>query len=826
MAKLLLLFFSCLYINTQAQEYALRGKITNTKLEPLAFATIQVKELRLNLQSKQDGTYEVMLPDGKFDIIVSMTGYRQQIITLIIDKKDAVQNVLLEEDKRTQEEDATVIGQRKDRATEYIRNVIRRKDSIQNAARSYSATVYIKAVEEVNGKIKKNKPVNGLPPPDSATQALANMSMAEIQLQVDREIPSRIKETRNGVKTRGNPESLFYLSTTEGGFNLYDNLLHIRAIGETPFVSPFSYSGLIAYRYKTIKTRKEGNRSFYTISFKPGKLGNTLLSGEAEIMDSNWVITKASYSLPRYHLTEYDGFTVTQQYALVNDTAWLLEKQRFDYKAKEGKQSRSGTTSVYYNNYELNKVFPKKYFGMELASTAQQAYERDSAFWETVRTEPLTDKEIRFIRYKDSVYQATHTQHYLDSIDARTNRITVKKFLIDGITFYNRAKERRIEIAPVANLYEPFQPGGYRIGYFAGLNKIYKNKKNIFGTLNLDYGPRNKDLNGLLAASRRYNPFNQGTISMGMGRSFDYLFEGDVLVNSFRKKNMYRKYHLSFSHRLELLNGLYLENQLEFAYRQSLAGLKFFDWNSFLNRITKDSADAIRINQTNTPIDFAAHSVFYNNITLSYTPFQRYLREPYEKVILGSKWPTFSTTWRKGMPGLFNSVVDYDYLEVRASQELQIGTVGHSRYSLVWGNFLNRTNIQQADKKFIRGRDPYLFLSPEFAFQHIDSTFELKKNFLEGHYVHEFNGAILNKIPLLKKLKLRETAGAGILYAPERDLRYIEFFAGIESPVIKILRERFKLGVFVVGSLSNSFRNPVQLKFSIRQWDRKKNRWQ
>jgi hypothetical protein len=823
---LLTLLFICISFHTQAQQYVLRGNITNTKREPLPFATVQIKELQINLQAKQDGSYEVFLPEGKFDIIVSMTGYKRQIVTVIISKQDLRQDVLMEEDKTRQEEDVTIVGQRKDRAEEYIRNVIRHKDVLQNRMRNWSVTLYIKATEEVNGRKQKTKPPPaGMPVPDSATQALSRMSMAEIQLHLDRQLPNGIKETRNAVKKRGNPESLFYLSTVDGDFNLYDNLLRIPAISKTPFVSPFSYSGLIAYRYKTLRTIKRGDRNYHTISFKPGKLGNALLSGEVEIVDSAWAIIKASYSLPAYHLNEYDRFEAEQQYQVLQDSIWAPEKMRFSYMAKEGKRSRSGNTTVYFTGYEPNKLFPKKHFGLELSSTSREAYERDSAYWQALRPEPLTDKELRFIRYKDSVYQATNTKHYLDSIDSLTNRITFKKVAIEGITFYNRKKEQRIEIAPVTNLYEPFQPGGARISYYAGYNKTFKDKKTFTGFIDLSYGIRNKDMNGRINVGRLYNPFNRGYLTVNAGRSFDYLFEGDVLINSFRKKNIYRKYHLSVAHNFELLNGLFLENQLELAYRQSLVGMQFFDWNKLLNDITKDSADAARINETNTPIDFKAHSVFYNNIKLSYTPFQRYMREPDQKVILGSKWPTFSILWRKGIPGLLGSVVDYDYVEGRIAQEIQFGTAGQSRYSLVFGNFLNRTNIQQADKKFIRGRDPYLFLSPDFAFQHIDSTFELRKNFLEGHYVHEFNGAILNKIPLLKKLKLREVAGGGLLYAPERNLRYFEYFAGIESPVIKIFRERFKLGLFAVGSFSNQFRNPIQLKISIRQWDRVNNRW-
>jgi Family of unknown function (DUF5686)/CarboxypepD_reg-like domain len=830
---LVIILFQLFYIKNYSQDYKVYGKITTTKLEPIAFATISIKDNVLATTSKEDGSYQILLDNGKYECIVSMIGYKTQQFTIAINKKDVIQNIILEIEKVNTKDIVTVTGIKKDKSEEYIKNVIQHKEDILHAIQNYSANIYIKATEE-NITIKKSKRIlspaidkNGeVIKVDTSNDDVKNMSMAEIQMQLDFQYPNRIKETRNGVKKRGNPESLFYLSTTEGNFSLYNNLLNVKAVSVTPFLSPISYSGLVAYKYKMIRVRKQNGHNVYTISFKPTKLGNALLTGEVEVMDSSWVILNSKFSLPKFHLVEYDKFDIEQEYSFINDSAWLLSKQKFIYFAKEGKSTMNGVTSVNYNSYELNKVFPKKHFGLELSSTAQEAYDKDSSFWQTVRTEPLTEKEVRFIHYKDSIYQATNTKQYLDSIDAKTNKITLKKVLFDGITFYNRSKERNIYIGSLANLYEPLQPGGVRLGYVFSVNKIYKNKKDISVFTNFNYGLRNKDLNGNVRLSRMYNPFNRGYYYTDIGRSFDQLFEGDIAINSFQKRNLYRKYHITIGHGIELANGLFLNNELEIAYRQSLVGMKFADYSKYIKDSVALKNYQDNLLKFNVPIDFKAHGALYNNITLSYTPFQKYIREPLEKVILGSNWPTFNVKWRKGIPNILGSKVDYDYMEFRISQRLQLGTVGISEYSFVTGNFLNKNRVEQADKKFMRGNDPYLFFSPKYNFQNLDSTFEVTKNFYEFHYVHEFNGAILNKIPIIKKLGLREVAGGGFLYAAERNLKYIEGFFGLESMPFRILTERFKVGLFVVGSLSNQSKDPVQLKLSIRNWDKVKNRWQ
>jgi hypothetical protein len=817
MAKFLLCFLLQFFYlpNSFAQQFKIIGRVTNTKLEPLSFATIQLKNSEINTTAKQDGTFQLELEKGRYEIVISLVGYKAQVIAFVLNKNNDSLNVILEENFKM-DEAAMVIGQRKDRSEELIRNVIRNKESIISKINSFSANIYIKAIQE-NARTKAPVLKNSK---DSINAAAPNMSMAEVQMQLDFQVPNKIKETRNGVKRRGNPENLFYMSNTEGDFSLYKNLMHIKGIGPTPFLSPISYSGLVAYKYKTIRTRKENARTIYTITFKPTLLGNALLTGEVEVMDSIWVIISSKFTLPNYHLVEYDNFEVEQEYQYVQDTAWLLKKQKFTYFAKQGKTNLNGTTTVYYNSYELNKQFPKKHFGVELSSTSKEAYKRDSVFWQAARTEPLTDKELKFIRYKDSLLQVTTSQKYYDSIDAKTNKITAKKVLLDGLTFYNRKKERTINIGSIANLYEPIGIGGTRLGYNAFYSKTFENKKNIWMNSIFSYGLRNKDFNGTFSFNRMYNPFNRGYISGSIGRDFGQLFEGDVAINAIQKRNVYRKYSFSVAHGLELLNGLFLRNELELAKRESIVGFKFDNFNKYFS----DTATLNFFEKQNTPQYFEPHNAFYNNITLSYTPFQQYMREPLQKVILGSKWPTFTALWRKGVPNFLGSVINYDYVELKMSQTINIGTVGISRYSVKVGTFPNRDSIPLADKKYMRGRDPYLFFFPEGNFQHLDSTFELKKPFLEAHYIHEFNGAILNKIPLLKKLQLRESAGGGFLIAPERNLKYFEAFVGIEGKPFRILKDRFKVGLFVVGSTSKN--NPVQLKLSIRQWDLRNNRWQ
>src|SRR5690606_2109774 len=99
----------------------------------------------------------------------------------------------------------------------------------------------------------------------------------------------------------------------------------------------------------------------------------------------------------------------------------------------------------------------------------------------------------------------------------------------------------------------------------------------------------------------------------------------------------------------EIQNGLYLLTVFEFAERRSIDQYKFFG-----------VIDSVLPN--NDPTSFQSYQASIGAITLSYTPGQKYMTEPKRKVLLGSKWPTIYTYYERGIPSLFGSDIDHEYL--------------------------------------------------------------------------------------------------------------------------------------------------------------------
>ncbi|HVF80720.1 MAG TPA: DUF5686 family protein [Flavisolibacter sp.] len=806
---LITLFFIAAF--AQAQVVKVYGKITNNKLEALANASVHLKTSSVGTLSKNDGSYELFISKGTYEIVVSMVGYKSRILPMVVND-ETLQNVILEDDEeRSTLSEVVIKVKSKDRAEEIMRKLVDNKDSISKATNAYSFKAYIKASGQDSAFVNKKE--------DTATTHEPVLhTLTEIFLKVDKDGDNRIKEERLGVKVSGNPRRLFYLTTTDGNFNFYNNLITIPSISPTPFVSPVSGTGLIAYKFKTLRIERRGKEKLYTISVRPKALTNATVEGEITVSDSTWSILYCRFRFPQYHLQEYGFFEVEQRHDFIDNKAWMLNQQIFTYYT-EGRNKRvSGQTVVNYSDYELDKKFARGFFNSEVSTTTQKAYNQDSAFWKSARRQALSVRETEFIRFRDSLFALTQTQAYIDSIDKETNRITWKKIGFFGQTLYNRSKQRSWYLPPLVSLYSPFAFGGGRINASIGYGKFFPTRKHIFVNASVSYGLRNSDVNGFIDISRKYNPFNNGYYTVTAKREFQFIYEGDAYINMIKRSNIYLNNEVGVGHGLEIVNGLFLRNELAIALRRSVSNYKTG------NLVDSLLGDVLNNNQ---PVPFQPYNALYGKVRLEYTPFQKYKREPLEKIILGSKWPTVYVEWRKGIKNILGSEVDFDYVEAGLQQRLNLGLVGLSNYTISTGSFLNTAGLRLIDYSFQRRGDPLLFMNPHRSFQALDSTFPVFKRFYEAHLVHEFNGFLLNKIPLLKKLKLREIAGTGFLFTQERNLRYAELFAGIErafqSPFNPL--DKFKIGVYVVTSAANKFSNPIQFKVGFTTWSKRSGKW-
>ena len=839
-----LLLALVLGLSAATAQAQITGLVVDTAKAPLPLVQIFDRDGAKLGQTRLDGYFNLDLRSGSYKLVFAHPDFYSTEIPLVVryNTKDTLNIILTPKTEKIQ--GAEIIREYKDPAAEYMRKAIAQRDYWHSRNPNQSADIYIKAFEISEQKVK-NKPAaqpdidpldaaalnNGTDPysegvsvpqnpsqnplDTNKTKLLNNASaFVEIAMQRDASTDGKIKETRNGVQKVGSKVGLFYLSTTEGDFNLYQNLLNVPALCPLPIMSPLSNSALLAYRFKFLGAYQHPQYGrVLRIGMNGRQTANATLSGEIHLVDTTYWILKAELKFPKHLMAEYDAMTLTQYQQLDSNNYLLTDSQRFFYTTKFGKTTNKATTLVDYKKVSVVPAFPKNHFGLEVSKTTREAYERDSTYWQQQRTQPLSQQETKFINTADSIKRVVTSDKYLDSVEAGINKVTPKSLLLEGQGYRDRKKGITMRFQPLWNIYQPWWPGGTRISLWNSFDKTFKNKKTFEFNENLSYGINNNDLRGTIYMSHMYNPYKRAMIFASVGRDFGMVNMNAAYLDLFRRNNFYQNKHVNVYHRQELINGLFVQVQGELSDRKDMSTYVFDEFGDSLF-------------ENNLPLKFVDHRAFFASVNLSYTPFQRYMSEPKQKVILGSAWPTFSINYKQAVPGIFKSNSDFQYLEYRIDHSFPWGLMGNSELKAVSGSFVSSRNINVVDYRYQRRSDAFIFTPPMFAFQQLDSTFTTFKRFYEVHYQHSFNGSLVNKVPFLKKLSLYERAGVNLLYAPERrNLFFYEGYVGIDK-LVRIWRDRFKVGIYYTAGYANLFEKPrYGFKINFEYYDRLNNKW-
>ena len=821
---ILLTIFSSTFIFSQNLE----GFIMDENNNPIPFAIVNVKNFEnLGAKTNLEGFYEFYIPEGQYEVIYSSVGFESKTIDVTISSgNDVSQNIYLSE-KVTELTQVEVSTKRTNVGYDIVKNVIANREKLKTAYNSVTCEVYIKENETFKVKKRKkelkkeqeeaeitNGPVDVFEEEEKKKKAkikAANrLNLIENQITMHFQQPNKIKEIKTAHSKIGNPQFLYLKRSpvqNKLNFDFYSGLIQLEYLHETPIVSPLHSSGILSYKYRLKEIITEGQDTIYKVKISPRSVGTSSLEGYLYIKKGEWALTKVDLTLHKGNLKIYDNFRIIQDYTKI-DSVWLVTKQRFEYDTKFGKETILGITDVTYSNIVLNPQFPKKFFGAEVGSTTKEAYERDSTYWEKIRPAPLTVEEQRKKFVQDSLTAIYTSKTYLDSIDKEFNKITFLKVVAMGIGHRNREKKTQWYFTSLIDFVEPFGVGAPRAGPYVSYFKKFDNEQYISTWINSSIGLLNGDVRGNLGLYHYYNPKKLAQYYFQYAHGLGSINFNSAFLDQLKLSNYFNVDNFVGSHNFEIFNGFKLFTQMSVQNRYPLNNLKLVNVSWIDSLVDKGE-----------PYKFEPYTSTRSIITLQYTPFQKYVSEPNRKVVLGSSWPTFSVRYEKGIKGLFGSDVDFDYLAIGITQELSIGTLGKTNYYFGSGRFLNQNKIEFVDKKFFRRSDStifrYIMTSPVSSFQNLKSQYETENWYAELHAIHHFNGAIINKIPFMKKTRIRSLVGAGFLFLPEyNNFFYQEAFIGIERN-FKFFKNIIRPAFYLVYSDSNKQAPNLRVKFSV-----------
>lgn len=813
---------------------------------PLPFASIYIKNSTTGVSSNLKGEYFLEIKAGFHTLVYSFVGYETTEKEVILkNNKPQLVNVKLlvaSHSLYTVE----IVANTKDRAKEIMRHVRDKRKFFLSQIENFSCDTYLKtslekerkkpitidSVKDMSRNIVgkdmvshlKNEKLNLIEsisetyykePRKYKEVIVAYHDYAENQRESNRvNFSVSLGDGNDDIAptqyTAANPY-LLYNDIMSSELNFYKNLIKYPAVSQQPLLSPIASNSSLSYTYNLAGSFYENQQLIYKIDVKPIYKSEALFYGSIYIEDSTWAIRSVDLSVNRAALLFCREFKVIQKYSEINDNQYLPIRRELFYTISDGKFNIIGNSRVNHSNYKINREFPVKTFGNEIKKYEVDAFDKDSLYWTNIRPITLKESELEFIHESDSLKAYYTSDEYYAKTDSSFNKITIWSIL-NGVGHRNRKKETEWYFSGIFEQVNFLGIGGYRHklpGYF---NKEFKNNYLLETKGFVDYGFNNKDVKGKLGVGLTYFPKKFVRTFIEFGDFYDRINDFASIEQSFSRSNYIRTKSISIAQRMEIINGLFGELSFNYSDQQPINNIELSNWSDRL------------FGNLNSPNDFERYTKSEVKLELKYRIQQKYILKENKKIIIGTKHPELKFVYRKGISGLFNSEVNFDYIEIGIKDEMQLARFGSSRWEAKAGTFPNKKNLRTLEYKYFRGSDRWFFSDPVRSFQLLDSIFSTPNEYLKANYIHHFEGSILNKVPLINKLKFQLAAGAGTLIIPDADFAHFEIYAGVER-IFRIKQQLFRFGAYAVTA-DNSLNKPdLTFKFGISFYNTFTKKW-
>lgn len=790
-AVVLLFILSGLRI-CSAQERLLEGKITDLHGKPLAFVPVYVKGTTNGTIANEHGVYMLRLQPGSHTIVYRFIGYEQQTEQVVIIDQNVRLDMRLEPESYTLEsylpQDTEV-----DSAKVIMEKVIAKRKYYLNQVKEYDCRIYLKADQKLLDaphtflKADVAKILNLDP------ERRGIISLFESISQFNYRRPGKVKEIMMGLKQAGGENPFGFNRATDLQVNLYENLLSWGGMSNRSYVSPIADKALRFYRYRLLQRFTDDNNTIDVIEVTPKHENEHVFHGVIYVIEGDWKLYSADLHLyKRAHIDFVDTLNIRTQYIPVTDSVWMPLSLNFSFTGNIMGFKYAGYFLGLANNYDINPNFRKDLFNGEVFEVGKGINKKDSVFWSANRQVPLLDDEKRYYRLFEEAQKKQDENHAKDSVKSVNNTFRFIPYVLKGYTYRDPFKKITIDVASPAKMVFYNTVEGLSFDVKPRFFKEYDRHKTLTVEPEARYGTSNKIFTFNTNVNYRYNPLRQSAIYGSLGSDFLDLNNSGTLslfLNSlstlFTGNNYLKLYLAKFASagtQGEIVNGVLLNGQIEYAHRQTVINTSSFS-------IRKDSTQLTSNNplnpNSNVPL-FPDHNALSIRASATITFAQQYTINPDGKFIEPTHYPRLRVNYRKGLP-ILGSAVDFDFLSFDFFQDqLKMGIYGSASYFLSVGKFFNAKNLYYPDYKQFRGGQSFFFDSSLGSFHFLDYyTYSTDKKYLEAHYEHNFAGFFLGKLPWIRALNIEEVIGGSYL-TQELIRSYKEFYFGLKRSVVRL----------------------------------------
>ena len=747
--------------------------------EPLPFVSVYFDGSTIGAMTDDNGTFTLQNNQGYTKLAAASLGYDTKFIDLKPGKKNDNLEVLL---KPTAFEISEVVVKpkrekytRKDNpAVELIKKVIAHKnDNRIEAKPEYQTEVYEKlslSLDNFNPNLDKNKFLkkfkfikNYLDTSEFNGKPILTVSVREnLSDFYYRKSPKAEKTIVRAKRMQGIDKTLddgggitSNLEEIFKSINIFDNNIPILL---NRFVSPLSSTlATTYYHYYIMDTLDVGGDKCVDLAFVPANSESYGFTGRLYItLDGNYAVKKVLLNTPaNINLNWVDKLRIEQEFKQMPDSTWVLDQENtfVNFYVVKGTQQLYAHQLRNYDNYNFNVQNADSVFGLLGAlHVLPEATAQPDTFWTHNRPIPLKEKEDAL---KDLLGQ-------LRKVPAFNAIIKTAEILITGyIPTANDKKVTKFDFGPMnttfsANHLEGFRmrvggmttanlnPYWFASGYLAyGTNdrKIKYNLKLTHSFTKKEYHEGENPVNNL-SFIQEYDVYTPGQDFLFTSK--DNIFVAWKVGEPVTKMQYIRKSVLQYEK--EWLNGLTWKSWIMNQNNEAAGTLQYIkrDESGNLYHIKDFTTSEI-----GTQLRFAPGERAYNGRSGKESVFN-----------LSKDAPVFKLSHQLGIKGVLGGDYNYNHTEISAEKRIWLSSFGHIDAQIKAGKVWDKVPFPLL---ILPNTNQSITIQPE-AFHMMNALEFVTDQYVSFNATYYLKGWILNRIPGIKWLRLREVLSFNMIY--------------------------------------------------------------
>ena len=746
------------------------GVIVDDDGEAIPFASAMYKGHHVAVASDIDGNFTIDRHEG-WVLTFSSVGFKSHEMTVDAKTPSKLKIVLKDESRSLGEVVVKVrrgkYSRKNNPAVELMKRVVAAKKRTDLSNHDYYqynkyqkitlAMNDIKPADLDSGRFK-NKPwvVDQIETSPYNNKLILPVSVDEtVSQHIYRKDPKEEKDIIKGTRSEGVNNLLqtgdilnTMLKEVFTDVDIYDD--HIRLL-QYQFTSPIGETGISFYRYYIADTVYVDRDLCYHLEFIPNNQQDFGFRGDLYILaDSTLHVKKCEMTLPkRTDVNFVEDMKIVQEYTKLPNGEWVLTTDDMTAEIRINKWIHEAlvTRTTRLSDYAFDELPNKLFKGKAKVKHEADAMVRDDDFWNQYRAVGLTKSESSMNAFIHRMEQSKNFkwiifgiralfENYVETGSSRTKskfdfgpiNTLISKNFVDGYRF-------RVSGRTSANLNPHFFWNGY---YAYGVDS----KKHYYGS-EFTYS-LNKKKNVPFEFPQRNITFETANDVMSPSDKF-LIHNKDNVFMTFRAQKV---------------------EQMYFYNRQKLSFMYETDWGfSFNTSIKAESnrptGDLVfeKMVSTNTDADGQTVPDYVTRIRttelklgLRYCPGQTYVNTKQQRLPVNLDSPEFTLSHTMGVKNFLGGGYKLNFTELGIYKRFWLGPWGYVDTHLNGGAQWNKVPF------------PLLIMPPvNITYFELENTFSMMRNmeFLSDRYAYasvswDLSGKILNRLPLIKRLKWRE----------------------------------------------------------------------